>query len=64
LKRNEILRCAQDDKMLIAEIRACTVCAKSLAAGPRPVVQFSPRSRLVIIGQAPGSKVHKSGVPW
>ena len=49
---------------LIDEIRACTVCAKSLAAGPRPVVQFSPQSRLVIIGQAPGSKVHKSGVPW
>jgi uracil-DNA glycosylase len=50
--------------MLIDEIRACTVCAQSLAAGPRPVVQFSPASRLVIIGQAPGSKVHQSGVPW
>src|SRR4051812_7684170 len=51
-------------KALIDEIRGCTVCAASLAAGPRPVVQFSPRSRLVIIGQAPGSKVHQSGVPW
>ena len=50
--------------MLIDEIRACTVCAKALAAGPRPIVQFGPQSRLVIIGQAPGSKVHKSGVPW
>jgi uracil-DNA glycosylase len=49
---------------LIEEVRACTVCAKSLAAGPRPIVQFSPLSRLVIIGQAPGSKVHQSGVPW
>ena len=49
---------------LLAEVRACTICAKALAAGPRPVVQFSSRSRLVIIGQAPGSKVHKSGVPW
>jgi uracil-DNA glycosylase len=49
---------------LIDEIRACTVCATFLAAGPRPVVQFSPASRLVIIGQAPGSKVHQSGVPW
>jgi len=51
-------------KALIEEIRACTVCAASLAAGPRPVVQFSPTSRLVIIGQAPGSRVHESGVPW
>jgi uracil-DNA glycosylase len=49
---------------LIDEIRACTVCAKSLAAAPRPVVQFSPTARLIIIGQAPGSKVHQSGVPW
>lgn len=49
---------------LIEEIRACTVCAASLAAGPRPMVQFGPRSRLVIIGQAPGSRVHESGVPW
>ncbi|MBD2842217.1 uracil-DNA glycosylase family protein [Erythrobacter sp. KMU-140] len=32
--------------------------------GPRPVVQFSPRSRILIIGQAPGTKVHASGVPW
>jgi uracil-DNA glycosylase len=51
-------------KALIDEIRACTVCAASLAAGPRPVVQFSPTSCLVIIGQAPGSRVHESGVPW
>src|SRR5690349_6619564 len=49
---------------LIDEVRACTVCAKSLPAGPRPVVQFGPEARLMIIGQAPGSKVHASGVPW
>jgi len=49
---------------LLAEIRACTVCSDHLAAGPRPVVQFSAASRIVIIGQAPGSKVHASGVPW
>jgi uracil-DNA glycosylase len=49
---------------LIDEIRACTVCAKSLPAGPRPIVQFGPHSRIVIIGQAPGSKVYASGVPW
>lgn len=49
---------------LIAEIRACTVCAPHLAAGPRPIVQFSATARIVIIGQAPGTRVHESGVPW
>ncbi len=49
---------------LLKEIRTCTVCAKSLAAGPRPIVQFAPSSRIVIIGQAPGSRVHESGVAW
>jgi uracil-DNA glycosylase len=49
---------------LLADIRACTVCADALAAGPRPVVQFSSKSRLVIIGQAPGARVHASGIPW
>jgi uracil-DNA glycosylase len=49
---------------LLKEIRACTVCAKALKAGPRPVVQFGPGSRIVIIGQAPGARVHESGVPW
>lgn len=49
---------------LLKDIRACTVCAAALAAGPRPVVQFSSKSRLVIIGQAPGARVHACGVPW
>jgi len=49
---------------LLASIRACTVCADFLTAGPRPIVQFSDSARIVIIGQAPGSKVHASGVPW
>lgn len=49
---------------LIDEIRACTLCAAHLEAGPRPVTQFSATARLVIIGQAPGRKVHESGIPW
>jgi uracil-DNA glycosylase len=49
---------------LLKEIRACTVCAKALKLGPRPVVQFGGKARIVIIGQAPGSRVHESGVPW
>ncbi|NNF93247.1 MAG: uracil-DNA glycosylase family protein [Altererythrobacter sp.] len=46
------------------EIAGCTICAEHLPLGPRPVVQFSANSRVLIIGQAPGTKVHKSGVPW
>jgi len=49
---------------LLIEIRRCTTCAISLALGPRPIVQAGAGARLVIIGQAPGSKVHASGVPW
>lgn len=46
------------------EIKACTICAEHLPLGPRPVVQFSTSSRVLIIGQAPGTKVHASGVAW
>ena len=46
------------------EIAACRICAEKLDQEPRPVAQFSESSQIVIIGQAPGSKVHASGVPW
>ncbi len=49
---------------LHAEIADCTLCAEHLPLGPRPVVQFSSRSRILIIGQAPGTKVHASGISW
>ena len=49
---------------LLVEIRRCTVCAEFLDDGPRPIVQASGRARIVIIGQAPGRRVHESGVPW
>lgn len=49
---------------LLAEIRACRVCAEVLSHGPRPIVQAGSGARILIIGQAPGSKVHASGVPW
>lgn len=51
-------------EQLLTEIRACTVCAPHLEAGPRPIVSASPHSKLVIIGQAPGIRVHQSGLPW
>lgn len=49
---------------LLKRIRACDHCAAHLPHGPRPVVQAHVDARLVIIGQAPGAKVHESGVPW
>ncbi|MFT5134654.1 MAG: uracil-DNA glycosylase [Gammaproteobacteria bacterium] len=51
-------------KKLINEIRACTVCKKYLPFPPKPVLNFSTTSRIVIIGQAPGIKVQESGIPW
>lgn len=54
----------QQDAALINEISGCTVCAPYLPLGPRPVLQFSATSRILIIGQAPGTKVHLNGVPW
>ncbi len=49
---------------LLREIRACRVCAAHLPLGPRPVLRAKASARLLIIGQAPGTKVHESGVPW
>lgn len=47
-----------------AEARACTVCAAHLPLGPRPVFRVSTTATLLIIGQAPGTKVHETGIPW
>ncbi len=49
---------------LLAEIRACRICAAHLPLGPRPVVQASATSRLLIVSQAPGRKVHETGIPF
>ena len=49
---------------LLSEIRSCTVCAESLELGPRPVMAAGSKANIAIIGQAPGKKVHLSGVPW
>ena len=43
---------------LVAEIRACTICAPHLPLGPRPIVRGQPSARLLIISQAPGRQVH------
>ncbi|WP_027127637.1 uracil-DNA glycosylase family protein [Gelidibacter mesophilus] len=49
---------------LLHQIRNCSLCKAHLPLGPRPVVTAHQRSKIVIIGQAPGTKVHASGIPW
>lgn len=49
---------------LLKRIRACRICEKHLPLGPRPVLTASSHSRIAVIGQAPGLKVHQTGIPW
>jgi uracil-DNA glycosylase len=49
---------------LLDEVGLCAVCAADLPFGPRPIVQIGREARILIVGQAPRSKVHASGVPW
>ncbi|MCP3981780.1 MAG: uracil-DNA glycosylase family protein [bacterium] len=51
-------------KTLLADVRACTICAAALPHGVRPVVQVDDAARVLIAGQAPGRRVHESGVPF
>jgi len=53
------------DRPLLDRIAGCRVCEAHLPLGPRPVVRASdPQARILIVGQAPGTKVHASGIPW
>ena len=49
---------------LVEEISRCTLCAEHLPLGPRPVIQADPAARILIVGQAPGTAVHKTGIPF
>ncbi len=49
---------------LIDRVRACRLCSEHLPLGPRPVLRAAATARILIIGQAPGTKVHASGIPW
>lgn len=49
---------------LLAEIRACRICAPHLPHAPRPVLRAEPSAKVLIVGQAPGTRVHETGVPW
>lgn len=54
----------QPMQQLVENIKQCTVCKLVLPHGPRPVLSVSAESKILIIGQAPGIKVHESGIPW
>ncbi len=51
-------------KALVQEVRACQLCAEQLPLGPRPILQVDPRAKILIAGQAPGRRVHESGIPF
>jgi uracil-DNA glycosylase len=49
---------------LLADVRACTLCTEQLPLGPRPVLQVGANASILIVGQAPGVRVHETGVPF
>ncbi|WP_421750295.1 uracil-DNA glycosylase family protein [Croceimicrobium sp.] len=49
---------------LLKQIKSCTICAAHLTEGVNPILSASPQSKIVLIGQAPGSIVHRTGIPW
>ncbi len=51
-------------KQLLQNISSCTICQNYLPFGPRPVITAHPDAKIAIIGQAPGAKVHETGIPW
>ncbi len=49
---------------LSAEVRKCDICSAYLPLGPRPVLRVSNKARILIIGQAPGTRIHETGILW
>ncbi|MBP8924960.1 MAG: uracil-DNA glycosylase family protein [Pseudomonadales bacterium] len=49
---------------LLVAVRACRACAVHLPLGPRPVLRAAASARILIVGQAPGLRVHETGIPW
>ncbi|MEE9128092.1 MAG: uracil-DNA glycosylase family protein [Planctomycetota bacterium] len=54
----------QSMQKLLSEVRACRVCEEYLPLGPNPVLRAHQDARLVIVGQAPGTRVHETSIPW
>ena len=55
---------SDDLSRLLAEARACRLCEAHLPLGPRPVLRAAAGARVMIVGQAPGTRVHETGIPW
>jgi uracil-DNA glycosylase len=51
-------------EQLLHDIRKCTLCKLYLPCEPKPIISVSKQSSILIIGQAPGTKVQNSGIPW
>lgn len=49
---------------LLREVRACQVCAAHLPFPPKPILRAAATARILIVGQAPGRRVHETGIPW
>lgn len=49
---------------LLAAVRSCRVCEAHLPLGPRPVLRAAETARILVVGQAPGVRVHRTGIPW
>ncbi|GAA4415825.1 IclR family transcriptional regulator [Advenella faeciporci] len=49
---------------LLEKVRACKVCEPHLPLGAKPILAASSKSRILLIGQAPGRKVHETGIAW
>ena len=54
----------EDLERLLDQVRGCRACQEHLPLGPRPVLQISPTARILIASQAPGTKVHETGIPF
>jgi uracil-DNA glycosylase len=54
----------EDFESLLTQVQACTMCEKHLPLGPRPVVRLSPTVKILLISQAPGTRVHATGLPF
>ena len=61
MKKNSV---ATEFAELVESVRRCRICEKSLPLGPRPVLQVDSRATILIAGQAPGRRVHETGVPF
>jgi uracil-DNA glycosylase len=59
-----LVRKKQSLASLLKEVRACRVCAAALSHEPRPVLRAHQDARVLLVGQAPGARVHATGIPW